>query len=93
MDTLRGQDVAHDQDDFDDGDDAAIESPPAVGSDERRMQVRAYNYWASLLGERGRRPWVPKVEGGLNAGREYIKHISTGRHDHNSAECHIDTVE
>ena len=52
MDTLRGQDVAHDQDDFDDGDDAAIESPPAVGSDERRMQVRAYNYWASLLGDR-----------------------------------------
>ena len=43
MDTLRGHDVANDQDDFDSGDDAAIETPPAVGSDERRMQVRAYN--------------------------------------------------
>ncbi|WP_230292356.1 hypothetical protein [Croceicoccus sp. Ery5] len=25
--------------------------PPAIGQDERRMQVRAYNYWAGLLGE------------------------------------------
>jgi hypothetical protein len=29
------------------------ESPPeAIGQDERRMQVRAYNHWAGLLGER-----------------------------------------
>jgi len=29
------------------------ESPPeGIGQDERRMQVRAYNHWASLLGER-----------------------------------------
>ncbi|MCX9148360.1 hypothetical protein [Erythrobacter sp. WG] len=26
--------------------------PVAIGRDERRMQVRAYNHWASLLGER-----------------------------------------
>lgn len=26
--------------------------PEAIGQDERRMQVRAYNHWASLLGER-----------------------------------------
>ena len=26
--------------------------PPAIGQDERRMQVRAYNHWADLLGER-----------------------------------------
>ena len=58
MDTLRGHDVANDQDDFDSGDDAAIETPPAVGSDERRMQVRAYNYWASLLGDRP----LPSIE-------------------------------
>jgi len=33
-------------------DDAANDTPPgAVGQDERRMQVRAYNHWASLLGE------------------------------------------
>jgi len=29
------------------------DTPPGpVGQDERRMQVRAYNYWAGLLGER-----------------------------------------
>lgn len=26
--------------------------PPVIGRDERRMQVKAYNYWASLLGNR-----------------------------------------
>lgn len=26
--------------------------PPAIGLDERRLQVRAYNHWASLLGNR-----------------------------------------
>ena len=26
--------------------------PPLIGQDERRLQVRAYNYWASLLGNR-----------------------------------------
>lgn len=32
--------------------DAAPLAPPSpVGQDERRMQVRAYNHWASLLGE------------------------------------------
>ncbi|MDI1295083.1 MAG: hypothetical protein PSY12_04245 [bacterium] len=58
MDTLRGHDVANDQDDFDYADDAAIEVPPTVISDERRMQVRAYNYWASLLGDRT----LPSIE-------------------------------
>ena len=38
--------------------DAAIEAPPAIGADERRMQVRAYNHWASLLGNRA----YPSVE-------------------------------
>jgi hypothetical protein len=33
-------------------DDVAIERPPSIGLDERRMHVRAYNYWASLLGNR-----------------------------------------
>nr|WP_068076936.1 hypothetical protein [Novosphingobium lentum] len=46
----------HDLDlpDFDDADENdAIEAPPSmVGQDERRMQVRAYNYWAGLLGNR-----------------------------------------
>ncbi len=26
--------------------------PPAIGTDERRMHVRAYNFWAQMLGER-----------------------------------------
>ncbi|MEA3011652.1 MAG: hypothetical protein QOD42_197 [Sphingomonadales bacterium] len=30
----------------------AIERPPEIGVDERRMHVRAYNYWVSLLGGR-----------------------------------------
>lgn len=36
----------------DSSDDGAIERPPSIGLDERRMHVRAYNYWASLLGSR-----------------------------------------
>ncbi|MEY4269508.1 MAG: hypothetical protein RLZZ58_724, partial [Pseudomonadota bacterium] len=47
MDSLRGH-----VSDSDVRDDAAIEAPPIIGADERRMQVRAYNFWASLLGER-----------------------------------------
>ncbi|MFN3944114.1 MAG: hypothetical protein ACK4K7_04200 [Allosphingosinicella sp.] len=30
-------------------DEAALEAPPEIGTDERRMHVRAYNYWVSLL--------------------------------------------
>ncbi len=33
-------------------DEPAIERPPEIGVDERRMHVRAYNYWVSLLGGR-----------------------------------------
>ncbi len=31
--------------------DACTAPPPAIGQDERRMQVRAYNFWAGLLGD------------------------------------------
>jgi len=31
--------------------DNAIEAPPVIGQDERRMHVRAYNFWAGLLGD------------------------------------------
>jgi hypothetical protein len=31
------------------GADDAIEAPPEIGVDERRMHVRAYNHWVSLL--------------------------------------------
>ena len=30
-------------------DEPSIERPPEIGVDERRMHVRAYNYWVSLL--------------------------------------------
>jgi hypothetical protein len=33
-------------------DEPAMERPPEIGVDERRMHVRAYNYWVSLLGGR-----------------------------------------
>ncbi|MFY8194315.1 MAG: hypothetical protein ACOVKV_04435, partial [Novosphingobium sp.] len=53
MDSLRGIDrdsgVELDLADYDDG--VGAEPPPQpVGQDERRMQVRAYNYWAGQLG-------------------------------------------
>lgn len=32
--------------------DHGIETPVVLGNDERRMHVRAYNYWVSLLGDR-----------------------------------------
>lgn len=43
---------------FDDDEDAGIEAPPEIGTDERRMHVRAYNYWASLLRDRA----YPSIE-------------------------------
>ena len=55
MDTLRGNfDALGDERDYDAGDDeTGHEAPPAgIGTDERRMQVRAYNHWASLLEDR-----------------------------------------
>ena len=61
MDTLRGtidSDANADRG-WDASDDDGPESsqrrdlpPHAIGQDERRMQVRAYNHWAGLLGER-----------------------------------------
>ena len=47
MDSLRGFDEA----DFApvSDEEPAMERPPAIGVDERRMHVRAYNYWVSLL--------------------------------------------
>jgi hypothetical protein len=55
MDTLRGTfETLDDPLDYGSGeDDGGRESPPsAIGQDERRMQVRAYNHWASLLEDR-----------------------------------------
>jgi hypothetical protein len=38
--------------------DEGVESPIGIGTDERRMHVRAYNYWVSLLDSRA----YPAVE-------------------------------
>ncbi len=60
MDTLRGAFGDYSEADAytPDIDDACEDEigreapPPSIGQDERRMQVRAYNHWASLLGDR-----------------------------------------
>jgi hypothetical protein len=49
MDSLR---AFSDEPDYGAGvydDEPALEVPPDIGLDERRMHVRAYNYWVSLL--------------------------------------------
>ena len=60
MDSLRGnpgvfdelQDDTSGEESDTDGELSVDETPPhQVGQDERRMQVRAYNYWAGLLGD------------------------------------------
>jgi hypothetical protein len=48
MDSVRGFDEELDYSPANDAGDA-IEAPPEIGVDERRMHVRAYNYWVSLL--------------------------------------------
>ena len=64
MDTLRGNfdssDVSGDTHDYDvTEDEVASDLPPAsIGQDERRMQVRAYNFWAGLLDNRN----YPSIE-------------------------------
>ncbi|HMP57471.1 MAG TPA: hypothetical protein PKD92_12990, partial [Novosphingobium sp.] len=56
MDSLRGHFSGHESEAEDfgyDDEDTGVEAPPpAIGQDERRMQVRAYNFWASLLDDR-----------------------------------------
>ena len=59
--TFSGQDLPGGDDfDYDDADDeTGRELPPSsIGTDERRMQVRAYNFWASLLLDRS----FPSIE-------------------------------
>lgn len=38
--------------DFSDIDDSGMDPPPMIGTDERRMHVRAYEHWVSLLNGR-----------------------------------------
>ena len=65
MDTFRGwPEEGHEPVDFTglvdhaDANSGRIEALSPVGQDERRMQVRAYNHWASLLDERN----FPSIE-------------------------------
>ena len=64
MDTLRGQfdpaDFSDDLSEFELADDYGSPEPPPspIGQDERRMQVRAYNHWAGLLGNKN----FPSIE-------------------------------
>ncbi|OJW73942.1 MAG: hypothetical protein BGO57_02105 [Sphingomonadales bacterium 63-6] len=65
MDTLRGSfadpaDTNGDSDAYDPADDGAANEPRLgpIGQDERRMQVRAYNFWAGLLDDRN----FPSIE-------------------------------
>ncbi len=63
MDDLRGFDtygspfgdggeyVSYD-DELHDEEDIGLDAPPAIAGDERRLQVRAYNFWTALLGDR-----------------------------------------
>ena len=46
MDSFR---KAMDGDDPHGADTPGVEAPPVIGQDERRMHVRAYNFWAKLL--------------------------------------------
>lgn len=41
-----------------DEEDAAIEPPPVISGDERRMQVRAYNFWTAQLHDKN----YPSIE-------------------------------
>ncbi|MBK5264648.1 MAG: hypothetical protein JJE34_05350 [Alphaproteobacteria bacterium] len=59
MDNPLGHEAAHNLEDMDyAAEDSGIEAPPEIGNDERRMHVRAYNYWASLLQDRS----FPSIE-------------------------------
>jgi hypothetical protein len=49
MDTARGFDDDRIDTDHDEGDAAVSDTPLDIGTDERRMHVRAYNHWVSLL--------------------------------------------
>jgi len=56
MDTMRDFQAETDRSDAFDHD--GVDAPAAIGTDERRMHVRAYNHWVSLLGGRA----YPSIE-------------------------------
>ena len=91
MDTLRGfgMDREHDLSAYDAIEDSIDERghadlpPPAIGQDERRMQVRAYNFWAGLL-DQGPFPSVETLLDGQFpdfADHSVLLHFDTGIED------------
>lgn len=61
MDTMRGNfgSLAESESYYQADEEGGREAPPAsIGQDERRMQVRAYNHWASLLEDKN----LPSIE-------------------------------
>lgn len=58
MDRMRdfASDTGHEA--IDSEEDYAVDAPAVIGTDERRMHVRAYNHWVSLLGGRS----LPSIE-------------------------------
>lgn len=68
MDNMRGfdpfgreneaEDTAYTQYEAEEAEDNGIEPPPSISGDERRMQVRAYNFWTGQLGEKN----YPSIE-------------------------------
>lgn len=65
-------------------DDAIVEAPPpVVGQDERRLQVRAYNFWTGLLDGGPFPPVAPLLAGHLPdfADRSVLLHFDEGYED------------
>ena len=61
----------------------AAAPPPSIGQDERRMQVRAYNFWASLL-DQGHFPPVQSLLDGVMpdfADHSVLLHFDEGIED------------
>lgn len=61
----------------------AAAPPPAIGQDERRMQVRAYNFWASLLDQGQFPPVQSLLDGQLPdfADHSVLLHFDSGIED------------
>jgi hypothetical protein len=78
MDNLRGFEPFGSEPEFDlpayaafEDEDAAIEAPPVVSGDERRMQVRAYNFWTAQLHDKNY-PCIEELDPeGVQDFREY----------------------
>ena len=77
--------------------------PPVIGQDERRLQVRAYNHWASLLGDRpfpliadletghlpGFDPWSVLLDFTNGIENPIVRYIGTAL----AAECDTEAME